>query len=277
MPPKIVPHKRVQIEAVLDEYVYDTVTPSLLCETALCVGVSEQVVAESDDGKLLDQLMQFFKSGSLRVWAGVVQDVYRNEDLSRRLLDRSRPPLPNIPDGWLISDMIAQAMRPYELKYRFRFYGPYSAAQKFTLNKMNKDLESAGFVFNTDPKGNGSHWVALFVDLSRGKKKRLEYFDSLGLSPSSAVDCSIQTVLEQLHIHFPRKKFDHPIDFCAVRKQMDTNQCGIFCIFFLVAKLKGFTLEQISGMDVDDEDCKRLRHFFFDVTEPPIPANLIYG
>lgn len=99
-------------------------------------------------------------------------------------------------------------------------------------------------VCNTDPSTKpGEHWVAMFVT-SSGQG---EYFDSYGISP---LRVEFKTFLQKKCTRFRWNK---------IRFQSDsTSVCGQYCIFYLLLRSGGLSIEEIAAKLPKDEfvsDC----------------------
>lgn len=100
------------------------------------------------------------------------------------------------------------------------------------LPRSIKHLPS-GYVWNTAPYDTDGHWVALFVD-ERGNG---EFFDSFGLEP-----------LQKSFIRFLNKHCTS-WTFNETRLQgLTSHVCGQYCIFYLLHRCRGFSLETIVHM-----------------------------
>jgi len=102
------------------------------------------------------------------------------------------------------------------------FVGVYAADRLPSQPKISSCL-----VANTDPHDKpGQHWVAIFIDHNGNG----EYFDSYGKPP-----------LPILEKHLPN-------DYIYNKKRLQgtfTAVCGQYCIFYLINRSKGHTLQAI--------------------------------
>jgi hypothetical protein len=125
---------------------------------------------------------------------------------SKQLQKRFRPEAPaswsKKPREWLSSDDIDRVMQQYEETYKdFSFLGcvPIDFDQKDSFGQCVVDQLCAvnlrdmqrrgkrrfGVVFNLDPHDKpGSHWMALFIDLTR---RYAAFFDSFGVAPTKEI------------------------------------------------------------------------------------------
>lgn len=100
-----------------------------------------------------------------------------------------------------------------------------------------------GVVWNTDPREEGSHWVAaLFFPFQR----RYEYFDSMANPPPEVVGCQMKLVKQELarFADFPNKDWNGEMN--TVVHQRGGIQCGMYSIWFIVQRL----VEKRSWLDI---------------------------
>ena len=110
---------------------------------------------------------------------------------------------------------------PYLRRY---FIGVYS------IDTLPKKLSSypAALIINSDPSHlPGQHWVALFVE----SKCVAEYFDPYGISPIGQIYKFAQRVSSTLIFN---KWWIQP---------PDSSSCGLYCLYFLVARSNGTTFK----------------------------------
>lgn len=88
------------------------------------------------------------------------------------------------------------------------------------------------FIVNTDPQSEaGTHWLAFFID----NEETLEFFDSYGRSPEF-----FGGRIARFASRFPKVVWN------KTRLQSWTsNVCGHYCIYYLLKKCQGFSLDYI--------------------------------
>jgi len=102
------------------------------------------------------------------------------------------------------------------------FVGVYAADRLPSCRKISSCL-----VVNTDPHDKpGQHWTAIFID-HRGKG---EYFDSYGYPPLK----DFEDFLPQEYT-YNKKRLQGTL----------TAVCGQYCIYYLMNRSKGYTLQNI--------------------------------
>ena len=130
--------------------------------------------------------------------------------------DTFRPKMPkewnNDMTTWLSTLDIEAVMKQYENKHQdFIFIGPVpidfdykigfghcisNELCKINLKKIYKQgIRKIGVIFNLDPHYmNGSHWVALFVDMNKGG---VYFFDSYGYKPNKEIHMLMERIRKQ--------------------------------------------------------------------------------
>jgi hypothetical protein len=183
-------------------------------------------------------------------------------------------------DEWLDSYDIKRVMRQYEHKYpSFSFIGPspvnyytifndghcvWDDLCKFKLEKMIKRKTDIGVIFNLDPHYmDGSHWVALYLDLKRGK---IYYFDSVGKEPHPDIMQFIQMVqLQSIQL-------DNRYDYIqnTLQHQQRDGQCGMYCIYFILSMLerkmedKDKIADELMNNRIEDDKMAKLRSILYN-------------
>ena len=100
----------------------------------------------------------------------------------------------------------------------------------FSIDTLPTKIPSypAALIINSDPSHlPGQHWVALFLE----SKAIAEYFDPYGLSPIDDIFKFSKRVSRTLI--FNKWWIQHPV----------SSNCGLYCIYFLVARTGGVKFE----------------------------------
>ena len=100
----------------------------------------------------------------------------------------------------------------------------------FARNELPKIYNyPASLILNTEPRNSeGEHWLAIYFD----KKRTCEFYDSFGKHPN------YYGIYEYL------KKYSTSIKYNNRKVQSNVSPyCGLYCIFFLIFKLKGKSME----------------------------------
>lgn len=89
----------------------------------------------------------------------------------------------------------------------------------------------SAYIFNTHPRlREGEHWVAVYMDRDR----KGEYFDSYGFPP----------YCKEFRAFLERNSRKWRYNSKTVQGLLATS-CGHFCVYYLVHRLRGYTMRQI--------------------------------
>lgn len=100
------------------------------------------------------------------------------------------------------------------------YYGIFPIDRLPIVNKFPTCL----IINNQSSYQEGEHWIAIYFD----KHKNASFFDSFAKSPSYY---GLKSYL---------KKFSNNVQINKKRIQSNfSNYCGLYCVFFLIYKLKG--------------------------------------
>ena len=193
-----------------------------------------------------------------------------------------RPKMPkkwhNNPIEWLSTTDIEGVLYQYESKYpKFRFICavPIDFDDKDSIGKclvselcktnidtfVKKDINKVGIVFNLDPSWKGgSHWVAMFIDLS---VHNIYYWDSYGESPPKEVS----NLAERLKKDGKKHNMNITFHVNSVRHQYKNTECGVYCIWFIVNLLQSNNSEnkyfELINNIIKDDKMQEFRDKFF--------------
>lgn len=97
-------------------------------------------------------------------------------------------------------------------------------------DQLPHDISDRFYVLNmANHNEPGSHWVLLY----NCKAKEVIYFDSYGVEPPRQVAEAMRATRKQ--------KAYNQVDF----QQLDSSECGWWCIYVALQLLRGFTFQQI--------------------------------
>ena len=160
------------------------------------------------------------------------------------------------PMEWLSNIDILNVMEQYETVYPdFLFVGP--VPMDFATKLDNKSgrcvshelcdvslktwhdsgVRRVGIVFNLDPHHmSGSHWVALFINISLGK---IFYYDSYGMKESPEVT-HLMNILKYQGTSHKLAESGQPYEIHANqrRHQFKNSECGVYACHFLSSMLE---------------------------------------
>lgn len=164
-------------------------------------------------------------------------------------------------NGWLSTTEIDYVMQQYAVLHPdFKYIGCFPSdyyklsPSKFPLDILEK-YEKAAIVFNLDASHErGSHWIAVFFDRDPKTGKRIvEYFDPTGRKPNK----NLSNFLE--HPYF----WTADVVISKKKHQRGNAECGIYCLFYILERINGRTMEQINNNRVSDEEMNKFRDVFF--------------
>ena len=210
-------------------------------------------------------------------WCWIQQEFVKNLN-DREINTTFRPKTPkewySNKNEWLSTIDIENVMKQYEKVHKdFKFIGPvpidfdyeYSVGScivdelcKIDINDfLKRKTRKIGIIFNLDRHDqDGSHWVAMYVDL---KKNKIYYFDSYGEEPPKEVDVLAERLKQQgmennNTIHYEQND---------VRFQYKNSECGVYCMYFITSLLKGQSFEEFKANIVPDDEMNAKRGFFY--------------
>lgn len=169
---------------------------------------------------------------------------------------------------WLNTYDILKVMKQYEKKYPdFKFMGvvPSDCPTKIHCELSNMDIQKMkknnihhiGLIYNLDTSsGPGTHWVAMFID---NKNNEINYYDSYGSMPIKL----IQDFISKLKINFKKNNYEPTVIYNNKRHQYGGSECGMYSMNFILERLNGVNMYQISKRNISDEDMNKLRDFLY--------------
>jgi len=172
---------------------------------------------------------------------------------------------------WLNTDDINRVMKQYEKKYPdFFFVGPIPLdcginsdlqcqLTNFDINKMHKKgINYLGMIINTDvSSGPGIHWYSLMIDL---KKRTISHFDSYGEKPLKET----YDIMKRIKNDYKNgSNIDLKLEYNNKRFQRDGYNCGMYSLFFIIAKLQGKTMAQIQNMKLDTQKMQKFKREWY--------------
>ena len=210
-------------------------------------------------------------------WCWIQQEFVKNLN-DREINTTFRPKTPKDwyqnKNEWLSTIDIENVMKQYEKVHKdFKFIGPvpidfdyeYSVGScivdelcKIDINLfLKKKMLKIGIIFNLDKHDqDGSHWVAMYVDL---KKNKIYYFDSYGEEPPEEVDVLAERLKKQGLENNNKIQYEKN----DVRFQYKGSECGVYCMYFITSLLKGQTFEDFKENIIRDDDMNAKRGFFY--------------
>lgn len=180
-------------------------------------------------------------------------------------------------DPWLSTKDIGLAMQQYErIHPNFQFLGPVplnfaelvrEVAALDLRQAQSNGKQRIGVVFNLEAwepgVETGSHWVAVFIQWNESKPT-VEYFNSEGTCPPPR---QIREFLDNMTAQLTKLTGKRPEVMCNTRRhQYSKTECGVYCMFFLVQRLKGKSFSSINRR-ITDEEMAAIRDQFHQVSD----------
>ena len=182
------------------------------------------------------------------------------------------------PDMWLNNFDIINCLKQYEQAYSwFRFLGvfpidfsapdPYKSSKSPKClyqetcnlnlkNEYNKGIRGISLIFNLDPHfKDGSHWVALYINLTDIKKPFVGYFDSYGYEVPALIGRLMRSFKLQIHTC--------ELGYNARQFQFGDSECGMFSMYFIICMMCGIPFENFCKTAVNDNFMLELRKILF--------------
>lgn len=138
-----------------------------------------------------------------------------------------------------------------------------------------KGIKHIGMIINLDKHNEpGSHWVALFICIDPNKNYfGSYYYDSNAVEPPTTIKDFMTDLYKQSIYNF-NSSHQFKIEYNKKRHQFKNSECGMFSMVFLIRwlnyinrhnkqEIDNVTLNDIIGLDINDEDVFSLRKEFF--------------
>ena len=173
---------------------------------------------------------------------------------------------------WLNTYDIYYVMKQYEKAHDdFVFMGPipsdcptkiHCELSKLDLINMKKNnIHKIGIIYNLDVStGPGTHWVAVYID---NKNNEINYYDSYGGHPTPLIDKFIKTLSDKYNLNNYRPY----IIYNDKRHQYGGSECGMYSMNFILERLHGTTMYDISKMKIPDQKMTYLRKLLYNKSE----------
>ena len=170
---------------------------------------------------------------------------------------------------WLNTYDIYYVMKQYEKKNKdFVFIGPipsdcptkiHCELSKFDLMKMKKEgIHKIGIIYNLDMSSQpGSHWTAVYID---NKNNEINYFDSYGSKSIPLINQFIKNIYDQ----YKSNSIEPIIIYNDKRFQYGGSECGVYSMNFILERLHGKTMYDITKMDIPDSKMTYLRKLLYN-------------
>lgn len=167
-------------------------------------------------------------------------------------------------DTYNIYNVMIQAEKVYD---DFNFFGPVPSDCPTSINcelsnldpmeLRKKNINKVGIVFNLDVStGPGTHWTAVFMNVKNGE---LDYFDSYGSKPIPLINKFMKNMAEK----FNKNNIEPTLVYNDKRHQYGASECGMYSMYFILKRLTGDSMYNISSKKITDKKMNDLRKAFY--------------
>ena len=169
---------------------------------------------------------------------------------------------------WLNTYDIYYVMKQYEkANDDFVFLGPIPAdcptkiqceLSKLDLINMKKNnINKVGIIYNLDvSSGPGTHWVGMYID---NKNNEINYYDSYGGKPTPLINKFIVSLVDKYNLN----NYSPSIIYNDKRHQFGGSECGMYSMNFILERLHGTSMYEISQVDIPDKKMTYLRKLLY--------------
>jgi hypothetical protein len=169
---------------------------------------------------------------------------------------------------WLNTYDIYYVMKQYEKANKdFIFLGPIPSdcpikikcelSNLDLINMKKNNINKIGIIYNLDvSSGPGTHWVGMYID---NKNNEINYYDSYGNKPTSLINKFIISLVSKYNLN----NYSPTIIYNDKRHQFGGSECGMFSINFILERLHGTTMYDISQSDIPDNKMLYLRKLLY--------------
>lgn len=191
-----------------------------------------------------------------------------NDEIVKRTFKESQP----TDSDRLRTSKLQAIMKQFEEKYHdFVFFGPVplnfksfsTELNNIQIRKLYKNgIRHIGVIFNTKPiPHNGEHWICAHIHLD-SNMPIISYFDSYAFPPPKEIIEFLDSVEYKIANMIPKKTL-HPIRKINVyQHQQRGDECGVYCMYFILESVKGRSFEDITSKIVRDNQMKMKRDIY---------------
>jgi len=128
-------------------------------------------------------------------------------------------------------------------------------------DKIKNKINKIGISINLDThEKGGSHWVSLFVDLTR---KFIFYFDSCGQKIPDEIQILMDRIQEQCNKEGIKMK---QYDSVHMHHQQGSTECGMYSLYCIINLLESKkSIKYFKTHKIKDEDVEKFRHIYFNI------------
>jgi len=173
---------------------------------------------------------------------------------------------------WLNTYDIYYVMKQYEETFDdFIFMGPIPSdcptkiqceLSNLDLMKLKKqNINKIGIIYNLDLSyQSGSHWIAVYID---NEHNEINIYDSqIGIGTNL-----IRQFIIKLVNNYRKHNIEPIVIYNDIRHQYGGSECGMYSMNFILERIHGTTMYEISQMKLPDEKLNYLRKLLYNYQE----------
>jgi hypothetical protein len=129
---------------------------------------------------------------------------------------------------------------------------------KFDVMSMKKNkIFKIGIIYNLDKSTqSGSHWIAIYID---NKNNEINYYDSTASLPVPLINKFIIKVVNQYRKH----NIEPTVIYNDKRHQWKNSECGVYSMNFILERINGKTMYDLTKVKIPDENMNYLRNLLY--------------
>lgn len=235
------------------------------------------IISGKTKSQLFKDIRSHLSNKCNQEWCWIDQDFMNNNKAEKIARNTFRPKMPTTwkknKYEWLSTDDINNVMEQYEKLYPdFVFLGAvpidcptlsFCQLHNFDIKKMHKNgTRQIGIIFNLDRHNqSGSHWTAFFIDLK--KHMDVSYYDSYGQDASTEIKPFINKILKDINKIPGMLSKTVKYAYNTKRHQYGYSECGIYSQHYIIQRLKGRSLDDISSKKIPDKLMNEMRKYLY--------------
>jgi len=170
---------------------------------------------------------------------------------------------------WLNTYDIYNVMNQYEKAHKdFKFLGAIPSDCPVSINcelsnldliaLKKKKIHKIGIIYNLDVStGPGTHWVAIYID---NVNNEINYYDSTSSQPPKLIHQFINKIYNKYKEH----NYQPMVIYNDKKHQYGGSECGMYSINFLLERIYGNSMYNISKRNITDRQMNNLRNKLFN-------------
>lgn len=246
-----------------------------VCSTPDVVQVikKELKITERSDEQIIKKARQKLGCGTESCVLKKLTDVIGlnsvREQFERRFLPIGPANNDNLLDNTNIDQTLEQWMIKFPDFYHFWFAMIDFAKYKHPIITTNyeelyKTHQCFGLIINSDVStGNGIHWMALFCDQRKTDEWSIEFFNSSGNAPVSAIVDWMIKMKSKFELFAPLKTKIKYTTVSEIVHQQSNTECGVYSLYYIWSRLNGIDYRYFKRNRITDSQMYEFRKEIF--------------